>query len=214
MKKLSYMLLKKNKNNKGHIIGMLLIVVLGSILVLSCRHKRSYNEVVKEEMKKNVRKDSIIYGIHLGMTYEDFYYYCWARNADGLFKPNTSGNAVTCEFKNKFSYPTVFEFFPSSDINNKLMPISKFKAIIRYKAYSHYNKDMSMENLLMETIDFFEKGYGGNKFFTIPNDEDIWVKYKYIKIDGNRKILLQPTYSEQELNILFEDLKPIDKNEI
>ena len=52
----------------------------------------------------------------------------------------------------------------------------------------------------------------GNKFYKIPNDEDIFVRYNYVKIDGNRKILIKPSSAMNQLYILFEDLKPVKKN--
>jgi hypothetical protein len=55
---------------------------------------------------------------------------------------------------------------------------------------------------------FFEEGYKGNKFIKVINNEDVFVKYNYIKIDSNRKITIIPSLPMNQLNILFENLKP------
>ena len=43
----------------------------------------------------------------------------------------------------------------------------------------------------------------------VPNNDDVFVKYNYIKIDANRLILIEPSSALNELNIVFEDLNPV-----
>ena len=45
---------------------------------------------------------------------------------------------------------------------------------------------MSLNNLLDQTLQFFEKGYKEINF-TKSQNQDIFVKYNYLKIDGNEK---------------------------
>ncbi len=213
MRKLNCMLLKINKLFIiKHIAKVNFTILLILCFAFSCKEKRSYEKVLKEELKKEMRNDSIIYGVHLGMTYDDFYHYCWARNVDGWFKPNEMGDAVICELSSGFNYPIIFEFFPV-DITDNLKPINEFRVLIRYKGFSHYNENMSMENLVKDVISYFEKGYRGNTFFAIPNTDNPMIKNNYVKIDGNRRITLIPSYLGQELFVQFVDLKPLHKNE-
>ena len=189
---------------------LLFITCVGVALVASCGSEPSYTETVKSELARSERFDSIAYGIHLGMTFDDFKWVCLLQNRAGLFKPNPNGNAVQLTFKEHFSYPALFEFFPAN-ISGQYDTIRAYDATLKYRDYSQYNQRMKMENLVGEAIEYFESGYGGNDFFEIPKDDDPWVKYKYVKIDGNRQISLIPTLMGSNLTIKFEDLEKMNK---
>jgi len=191
-------------------IGFLIIYYLGFLILYSCDstflNKKSLDNLLLEESIKPQRYDSIVMGVKFGMTSDEFFNYAKEKNEEGLFYPSRFGTMVTMDINKEFSYPVQFEFFPAT-MQNKFMPIRKYKAIIRFKdVYSNKN-EMSINNLLNQTLLFFEKGYKGNKFIRVPNDEDVFVKYNYIKIDSNRKIMITPVLPMNQLNILFEDLK-------
>ena len=42
---------------------------------------------------------------------------------------------------------------------------------------------------------------------------DLMYNYNYIKIDANRMITIKPSYPLNRLDILFEDLRPMEKIE-
>lgn len=196
----------KSKNNIGIVCMLLLAGFLGS-----CKEEPSYDEVLKEELAREVRFDSVAYGVKLGMTYDDFKWRCLLQNRNGIFKPNSTGDAVQLTFTEGFAFPVHFEFFPA-DIKGEYEPVTKYDATIRYRDYSSFNKEMSMEKLVKETTRFFENGYGGREFIPIANEKDPWVKYNFVKVDGNRKITLVPVYMGSELIIRFEDLAADKKN--
>ena len=191
-------------------IGFLIIYYLGFLILYSCDstflNKKSLDNLLLEESIKPQRYDSIVMGVKFGMTSDEFFNYAKEKNEEGLFYPSRFGTMVTMDINKEFSYPVQFEFFPVT-MQNKFMPIRKYKAILRFKDVYSNKKEMSLNNLLNQTLLFFEKGYKGNKFIRVPNDEDIFVKYNYIKIDSNRKITITPFLPMNQLNILFEDLK-------
>lgn len=191
--------------NKRSIILLLLVLALLS----ACRYNPSYNEVLEEELASNVRHDSIIYGVKLGMTYDDFHFYCWNQHLEGVFMPGGFGDAVKVEITEEVHSPLIVEFFPA-DVNDKFEPIKKYRVSVAFKNYSQYNKATSMENLVKETMRFFEDGYGGRKFIPVPNTTNVLIKNNFIKVDGNRKITLYPEFKGHKLEIIFEDLKPMD----
>ncbi|MAC93296.1 MAG: hypothetical protein CMC01_06290 [Flavobacteriaceae bacterium] len=194
---------------------ILIVISVGVLNLYSCEsiiNKKINDNFLKEELCKTKRYDSIIYGVKLGMTYDDFYYYMWKENIDGIFFPSRGGSMVKTNLNEGFKYPVQFEFFPNN-IEGKFIPIKEYKAFVSYQTYSMYNKEMSLDNLLDQTLNYFEEGYKGNKFFKIPNNEDIFVKYNYIKIDCNRKISIVPSSALNQLNIFFEDLKPTEKKD-
>ena len=190
---------------------ILIILCVGLLNLYSCEpsilDKKSYSKLINDETGKNKRYDSIIYGVKLGMTYDEFNYYVFKENREGLFFPSMGGSMVKTYLKKGFDYPVQLDFYPKN-VEGKSIPLKEYKAYIRYKDFSIYNKKMSLNNLLDQTLQSFEKGYKGNKFYKITNDQDIFVKYNYLKIDGNRKILIIPSSALNQLYILFEDLKP------
>lgn len=191
-------------------IGFLIIYCLGFLILYSCDstflNKKSLENLFFEESNKPQRNDSIVMGVKFGMTSEEFFNYAKKKKDEGLFYPSRSGTMVALDINKEFNYTVQFEFFPVT-MQNKLMPIRKYKAILRFKDIYSNKKEMSINNLLDQTLLFFEKGYKGNKFIRVPNDEDVFVKYNYIKIDSNRKITITPFLPMNQLNILFEDLK-------
>lgn len=192
-----------NKYFRSILFKSVLIVV---IFFSSCVQKKNYEEVVKDELARGIRYDSIVYGVRLGMTYDEFFSYCFDKNIEGVFKPNNSGTSVKTVIEEGYNSPVVLEFYPQSNQNNGVITI--YNATLKYKEFSHYNKNYSIENLLNETIRAFEKGYKGNDFFTIPHENKL-LKYNYIKIDGNRKITVKPTFGGDQLIIKFEDLNQL-----
>lgn len=184
--------------------GVLTACLLGIlILASSCVQEQSYESIRKEELAKGIRVDSVIYKVHLGMRYLDYYAYCFQMNQSGQFMPNTAGDMVSLELTKGFNFPVIFEFMPSKQGNSE--KIYFYWGKLTYKNFSYYNKDNSIEKLTKEAMDYFENYYKGRKFIKIPN-ENILLKYKFVKIDGNRQITLDPEVSGQYLNVTFKDL--------
>ncbi|MGQ8338607.1 hypothetical protein ACUNWD_18770 [Sunxiuqinia sp. A32] len=181
----------------------LLISVLVVVLVSSCSQKQDYESLRRTELAKGIRVDSLIYGVHLGMELKSFFDYCFNMNLQGKFKTNEKGTMLLFDLKDGFSFPVYFELFPV--IPGRSEAIYSYVGTIGYKNYSHYNKEFSIEKLLKETLAYFEANYKGNDFIKVPN-ENALLKYKYIKIDGNRQITIDPTFTGQYLNVRFDDL--------
>lgn len=187
--------------------GILTACLLGIIILASsCVREQSYESVRKEELAKGIHVDSVIYKVHLGMNYSDFYAYCFQMNLNDQFDQNVAGDMVSVELTKGFRFPVIFEFMPSKRGNSE--KIYSYWGKLAYKNFSYYNKDHSIEKLTKEAMNYFENNYKGRKFIRIPN-ENILLKYKYVKIDGNRQITLDPEFSGQYLNIKFEDLNYI-----
>jgi hypothetical protein len=183
-------------------------ILFGLFSFSSCSENLSYEEYVAVELSKGVYHDSLIYRIRFGMTYEEFDSYCLAMNKKKIFMPSHNGSAVRLRLQDGFDAPVYFDFFPTASVNKN---ISKLIASMTYQNFSYYDKKYEIDNLVPEAIAFFEKGYGGNEFFAIPHENKL-LKYMYVKIDGNRKIILSPSFDGQMLNIVFENLTPGFKN--
>jgi len=174
------------------------------IAFTSCSGPVSFEEYVKKELAREIRNDSLIYGIHFGMKNVEFRDYCTDMNRKKIFFPNPSGSAVRLNMENGFESPVNFDFFPDFD---SCGGINKLNATLNYRDFSYYDESYAIENLIIEAKRNFEEGYGGNKFLELPHEDKI-LKYRYVKIDGNRKIVLSPSFDGQKLHIAFEDLNP------
>jgi len=192
----------KSKLIKTYGSFLFLGILLTIVFTASCSRKVTMDEYVTKELERNIRQDSLIYGVHFGMTGEEFAKYCTGMNQKKIFMPSPTGTTVRLEISNVFDTPLYFDFFPVLIGNS---PIRKVNASMKYKNFSYYDEKYKMENLVNKAIQYFEEGYGGNGFFSIPHENKL-LKFMYVKIDGNRKILLKPTFEGQVLEIEFEDL--------
>lgn len=172
------------------------------LLSSSCTRKISYDEYVALELSKGVINDSIVHGVRLGMTFSEFDAYCLAMNKKNIFMPNQNGSAVRMGLVDGFNEPVYFDFFPTASSQQNIIELT---ASMTYQNFSYYDKKFDIENLIHEIKYFFEKGYGGNKFISIPHDNK-FLKEKYVKIDGNRKIELSRNFDGQTANIVFKNL--------
>lgn len=177
-------------------------ILYGFLLYSSCSEKLSYDEYVSIELSKGVLNDSIVYGVRFGMTFSEFDAYCLAMNKKNFFMPNHNGSAVRMKLDDGFNEPVYFDFFPTASVDQNIIELT---ASMTYQNFSYYDKRYGIDNLVHETNTFFEKGYGGNKFFSIPHENKL-LKQKYVKIDGNRKIEVSQNFDGQMVNIVFKNL--------
>ena len=63
-----------------------IIGCIGLSIIFSCNSSlidnKSFDKLVNEESRRTIRYDSIVYGVKLGMTYDDFYYYAFEDSGD------------------------------------------------------------------------------------------------------------------------------------
>lgn len=192
-----------NRNKYCKIVWNLGFLFVG-FFISSCSEKISYDEYVETELSKGIYYDSLVYGVHFGMTFPEFDSYCLEMNKKKIFMPNHSGTAVRLRLSDGFNAPVYFDFFPIASSNQT---ITELTSTMSYQDFSYYDKKYRIENLVLETKAFFEKGYGGNKFIEMAHENQL-LKFNYIKIDGNRKIVLSPSFDGQMLNISFQNLNP------
>jgi len=185
--------------------GFFFLGILFGFSFFSCSEKIIFEEIISDELAKEIRYDSLIYGIHFGMTNKEFSEYCTDMNREKIFMPNQNGSTVRLNLQDGFGAPVHFDFFPDFENGGK---ITKINASLQFRDFSYYNKNYAIENLLIEAKKNFERGYGGNKFLEMPHENSL-LKYQYVKIDGNRKIVLSPNFDGQLLNVVFEDLNPV-----
>ena len=73
-----------------------------------------------------------------------------------------------------------------------------------YRAYAPWDKERNSVTLAQELVKEYEKYYPKNPFITIDLDE---IKYDaFVKVDGNRRILIYP-FNDKDVRVRIEDLR-------
>ncbi len=189
------------KMSIGMIAGMIGIVFL---LFMGCSKTMTYEDVLAEELAKDVRYDSLFYGIHFNMTTPAFLDHCFEMNQKKIFFQYGAGSEVIVKFDEEFKFPVEFKFSP----NLEKHLIQKLQGRFLYIGRNPFNNERGSDVLILDLVRQMEVWYGGRKFIKI-SPVDKWLTDRYVKIDGNRKITLEQNLVTGEVQVLFEDLKRI-----
>jgi hypothetical protein len=170
-----------------------------TLVYFSACRQSEYDSMVKEELARNVRYDSIFFDLHFGTTRQDFYATCWKLNKQGLIKQGPGNLSVEYELDSgDLDHEGYMWFYPEFTEDTQkiyLMPVE-----FVYKGWAPWNKHLSADSLLPQVRTLLEKWYGG-KFTYMENDNgDIRL---WVKVDGNRRIRL---YKKNEYTVKAEFL--------
>ena len=180
------------------------------LILVSGSCKSDYQKYVDQEMAKGVTQDSLIFGMYMGQTKKDFYSICWDLNAKQILQqgsgnqyaryvePNDSLDDTTLRKQTDF-----FGIFDSLDVMRGM------DMIVHYTAWSTWNKERQAPALVEDLKEEILQRYGGNEF--IPIDLKKVDFDAFVKIDGNRRILIYPLGSK-DVAVKFEDLNYIFEN--
>ena len=80
--------------NRRFYIYLLAIGVITGVASCSSSGMDQYNKLVKKELAKGTRVDSLFLGINFGMTSKNFYGYCWELNKKGIISDGTNNTMV------------------------------------------------------------------------------------------------------------------------
>ncbi len=183
-----------------NILFFLVLIVFSSI---SCESE--YSKVVKRELKKEIKNDSIFFGLYFGETRQEFYDRCWELNRQKIITHGGNNQFVKYALpsKNKENILEEMEmlFYGIFDEENIMRGMD---IRFRYRGWSIWDKKYQADSLLVVVKDTLEKWYPGNSFFKV----DIDSTSLYIKVDGNRQIKMYPTKSsdKQDVIVKIEDI--------
>ncbi len=153
--------------------------------------KSDYASYVEREKQTGIRNDSLIFGMYIGQTRKDFFEVCWQLNKQKLISQGT-GNRTA-------KYVEPYDSLANQSRRKELLFYGMFdeKDVMRgmdmtysYTSWAPWNHDLYSTHLLEELKQFYLKNYEKNPFIEI----DLGLsEYKaFVKIDGNRQILLYP----------------------
>lgn len=180
----------------------LLIAVIGMALsMVSCGEeapKTLYEKMEREALKSGERHDSLFFNLKLGMSRQDFFLVCSELNKDSVLYMGMGGKPEY-HLKDELKYSTRMMFYPDF-FEEKIwnMPV-KFT----YDGWSPWNKDHSATKLRERLKDELMEWYGGNEFFKMSHPTDT---VAFVKIDGNRRIVLERENAGAYVTATFTDL--------
>jgi hypothetical protein len=155
-------------------------VIIIALAFLSCSPQARYDRMLKRELAKGVRSDSLFMGLYLGMPQKDFYTRCWALNKKGLIRQGMSNTSVEYKMKDELKHPATMNFYPNfTDGKIVEMPV-----IFKYDGWAPWNKELSTDNLEKDVLKYYEKLFGGG-FISVRHRQ---FGTAYVKIQGNRRI--------------------------
>ena len=177
------------------------LYVVMTLLITACGNgsKKTYPELVKQELGKGVREDSVFLGIYLGMSSKDFFGHCWELNKKGIIRDGSNNSMVLYKMDSGLKYPAEMNFYPDFYENK----IAKMRVHYQYDGWAPWNKQLFSDSLLPEVVNLYKKWYPkGNEFITLTDSTKGTI---YVKVDGNRRITIGK-YNEMMVKVDFTDL--------
>jgi hypothetical protein len=174
--------------------------------VCSCKSSGSkqYDKLVKTELAKGVRVDSLFLGIRFGMTSKAFYGYCWELNKKGIISDGSNNTMVLYKIDSGLRFPASMNFYPDF-YDNK---VANMRVTFQYNAWAPWNKAQFSDSLLPDVLQLYKKWYPGGNDFIEMTDKD--KRTVYVKVDGNRRLLLGK-FDDMIVKAEFTDLLEEEK---
>jgi hypothetical protein len=167
-------------------------------IILNGCVQSDYTKLVKSELAKGIRKDSILLGINLGDSRNEFYGKCTDLNADQLITQGPSGSVLynfTDSLVHTESTPIRMLFNPAFDEYEKLF---EMHLELSYQGWSSWNPKFQSDSLKVKMMQLLMVWYKGNKFVTANVNDSTEVP---VKLDGNRRLLV---YVKDRQSILIK----------
>jgi len=168
-----------------------------TIMVSGC-FQSDYTKLVKSELAKGVRMDSVVFGINLGDTRDEFYGKCFDLNKQRLVTAGPNGATVQYLFTDSLVHDTLTAmrmlFIPAFDKDDVIMEMN---LEFSYPAWAPWNEQYHSDKLKERVLKLLMHWYKGNEFLVVNiNGNDT-----PIKLDGNRRMIV---YIKDEQNVVIK----------
>lgn len=181
-----------------------LVIWFMMVLALGCSRgsdKPNYEELVKKELSRGVRNDSLFLGYKFGMTKNKFYDYSWGLNKKQVVKQGPQNQTIEYKLEDELPHSATMNFYP--DFRND--EIYRMRTYFSYDGWAPWNKNLGADSLIFDVKSLMEKWYG--KGFIKYDNPNVGLTFK--KVDGNREIVISKASDEIKVNVLFTDLTAV-----
>jgi len=181
-----------------------MLFVAGLICVFACNSEnKKYDQLVKDELSRGVRKDTLFQGIKLGMTSKEFYAHCWEMNKKGIFFAGLGNTTVVYKLTKELKYPASMSFYPDFRQGR----VYKMRVTFMYDAFAPWNKQMYADSLQLDVLHMLKKWYKDKDFITITDDTKGAI---FVQVNGNRRIIIGK-YDDAHVKVDYTDLLANEK---
>jgi hypothetical protein len=180
-------------------------VLLLLILLVGCSESK-YSKLVKTEMAKNIVNDSLLFEMKFGQTRQEFYDQCWKLNSQKIIKQGSNNNFVQYYLPQKegdSSINSIKMLFYGIFDKEKIMRGMDMR--FSYNAWSLWNESTHSDKLITVVKDTLQSWYPGNGFIEVTmkrSKKDI-----FVKVDGNRRIIIEPLINTKDVDVRIDDLR-------
>ena len=159
-----------------------------SIILTAC-FQSDYTRMVKSELAKGVRQDSILLGIKFGDTRDIFYGKCFDLNRAKLVTQGPGNRSVQYLFTDSVVHtqPTPMRLLFSPNFDQK-EEIAQMNMEFTYPAWAPWNKQYQSDSLEVKVIELMMQWYQGNEFVMAELNDTTSLR---AKVDGNRRLLIE-----------------------
>lgn len=166
-----------------------IIILLAVIFLVSC--KSEYDRYVKRELASGVTADSLIFGMRMGETQMDFFSKCWELNSQGIIRQGTGNRTARfidpIDSTKDVTLRKDLLFYGIFDEDEVMQGMDM---TYHYISWSLWNEERHANVLAKALTEQYHDEYGGNPFIEIDLKE--LERTAFVKIDGNRQILIYP----------------------
>ncbi len=176
-------------------------ILVAALIISGCTADSDYEKyehLVKKELARGSREDSLFLGIKFGMTSKEFYAHCWELNKKGLITDGNNNTAVLYKLNKELKYPASMNFYPDFRDNK----IYRMKVDFSYDAWAPWNKPLFADSLQSDILNLYKRWYGDKNFIAMTDSVRGTI---FIKVDANRRIIIGK-YDDSHVKVDYTDL--------
>jgi len=179
-----------------------IIMMLAIIFLISC--KSEYDRYVNRELTSGTVSDSLIFDMHIGETKMDFFAKCWDLNKEGKISQGTGNRTARyIEPADSTKDVTLRKEMLFYGIFDEEEVMQGMDMTYNYVVWAPWNEERHSDVLATALKDEYQSDYGGNPFIEL--DLKDLNRKAFVKIDGNRQILIYPK-DTKDVVVKIEDL--------